>query len=198
MRRFVVVGHEAPTDPDFPLSDLPGGAGRLDVLCRCVSAGLLTSHGVREDASVWLVLRDTLTVRFDGAEVRNLAPDERAIAGLVRRALEAAERAIGPGWVEASPGVSVAKRGLQAVLEDAGEAGHVVQLHEDGTPVSDFEPSGATTFVLSDHRDFTADEQALIDAPADARVSLGPTRLHADQAIIVANHFLDTAGYTAF
>ncbi|PSP87349.1 tRNA (pseudouridine(54)-N(1))-methyltransferase TrmY, partial [Halobacteriales archaeon QH_8_68_33] len=34
MRQFIVVGHDAPTTPEFPLDDLAGGAGRLDVLCR--------------------------------------------------------------------------------------------------------------------------------------------------------------------
>lgn len=198
MRRFVVVGHEAPVEPDFPLSDLAGGAGRLDVLCRCVAAGLLTSHGVREDASVRLVLRDTLSVRFDGGSIRNLAPDERAVAGLVRSALEASDRAVGAQWVEASPGVAVARLGLADALESAAEAGLVVQLHEDGTAVTELAPPPAATFVLSDHRSFADDEQALLDAHADERVRLGPTRLHADQAIVVAHNYLDTDGYTRY
>lgn len=198
MRRFVVLGHDAPTSPDFPLDDLAGGAGRLDVLCRCVAAGLLTSHGVRDDAEVWLVLRDAVTVRFDGAEVRNLAPDERAVAGLVRSALGAADRAVGAQPVEVSPGVSVVKGGLAGALEAADTAGLVVQLHEDGTPVSDLAPPEAATFVLSDHRDFSAEEQTTVDERTDVRVRLGPTRLHADQAVVVAHHYLDTAGYATF
>jgi tRNA (pseudouridine54-N1)-methyltransferase len=47
MRQFVVVGHDAPTTDDFSLDDLPG-AGRLDVLCRCITAALLLSHGIRD------------------------------------------------------------------------------------------------------------------------------------------------------
>jgi len=197
MRRFIVVGHDAPTTPDFSLSDLAGGAGRLDVLCRCVAAALLTSHGIREDASVWLVLRDAVTVRFEGATVRNLAPDERTVAGLVRSALESADRAVGAMWVEASPGVFVAKLGFESALASAAEDGLVVQLHEDGTAVTELEEPASCTFVLSDHHDLAADEQAALDAAADAAVRLGPTRLHADQAIVVANHFLDTDGYAA-
>lgn len=198
MRRFVVVGHEAPTAPDFSLDDLAGGAGRLDVLCRAVSAGLLTSHGVRADASVWLVLQDALTVRFDGDEVRNLAPDERAVAGLLRKALEAAEGAVGAQWVESTPGVAVTKQGLEATLSAADEAGLIVGLHEDGEPVTEFAPPPTATFVLSDHRSFTAEEAALIDDYADVRVSLGPTRVHADQAIVITQNYLDTDGYTRY
>lgn len=196
MRRFVVVGHDAPTSPDFSLSDLAGGAGRLDVLCRCVSAALLISHGVRADASVWLVLRDAVTVRFDGGSVRNLAPDERAVAGLLRTALEAADRAVGARWVESSPGVAVSSQDLAAALEAA--VGPVVELHEDGAPVTAFAPPEEATFVLSDHRDLTAAERSRLDAVADARLRLGPTRLHADQAITLAHHYLDTDGYARF
>lgn len=198
MRQFVIVGHEAPTGPDFSLSDLAGGAGRLDVLCRCIAASLLTSHGIRDNASIRLVIQDTLTVQFDGATVRNLAPDERAIAGLVRRALEAGKRAVGPRWVEASPGVSVANWGLEDVLESAAEDGLLIQLHEAGEPVTDLAPPSSATFLLSDHRDLTDEEQALIDAYSEARVRLGPTRLHADQAIVVCHHYLDTAGFSRF
>ena len=196
MRAFVVLAHEAPTDPDFSLDDLAGGAGRLDVLCRCVAAALLVSHGVREDARVDLVVRDAVTVRVDGATVRGLAPDERAIAGRLRRALEAAGRAVGAQAVEASPGVTVTRRGLEAALDDA--PGPLVQLHEAGEPVTALDPAGPVTFVLSDHRSFADDEAALLADRADHRLRLGPARLHADQAITVAHHYLDTGGYTSF
>jgi tRNA (pseudouridine54-N1)-methyltransferase len=194
MRRFVVSGHEAPTSADFSLDDLASGAGRLDVLCRCVGDALLTSHGVRADTSIWLVFQDELTIRIDGAEVRNLSPDERSVAGLLRTALGAADRAVGAQWVEASPGVEVASRGFTAGLEAASDAGPVVQLHADGTPFSELEPPADATYVLSDHRDFAPAETAALEIHGDARVSLGPTAIHADQAIAVMQNRLDLVG----
>jgi tRNA (pseudouridine54-N1)-methyltransferase len=53
-------------------------------------------------------------------------------------------------------------------------------------------------FVLSDHTDFTADEEALLTDAADRRVRLGPEILHADHAVTVAHHYLDTKGYRQF
>jgi tRNA (pseudouridine54-N1)-methyltransferase len=190
MRRFIVLGHEAALTPDFSLSDLPG-SGRLDVLCRCVVDALLTSHGVRADAEIWLVLQDAVIIRFRGANVRSLSPDERAVAGLLRSALEAADRAVGEQWVDVSPGLAVTRQGLQPALDASRTTGTVVQLHEDGDPVDEFEPPEDVTFVLSDHRDVTGDEQALLDAHADAQLSLGPTALQADQAIAVVHNHLD-------
>ena len=191
MRRFVVLGHEAPVDADFALEDLPG-AGRLDLLCRAVADALLTSHGIREDAEAWLVLRDRLTVRVAGGRVRGLAPDERAVAGLLRKALGEAGRAVGAQAVEASPGVEVAKGGLERALEEA--VGPVVWLHGDGDDVGAFDPDGSATFVLSDHREFTDAEAELLAERADRRLSLGPTALQADQAVAVVHNHLDRLG----
>jgi tRNA (pseudouridine54-N1)-methyltransferase len=196
MRQFVVLGHEAPTGPDFSLDDLAGGAGRIDVLCRCVNAAFLLSHGIREDVELFLVLRDSLTLRLVGSELRYLSPDERNVASLLRSGIEAAEGAVGMMEVESTPGIHVSKRGFEAVLDDLD--GTVIQLHEDGEPVAGTDPPGGPAFVLSDHEAFTDAEAGRLDSRADARISLGPEALHANQAITVAQNFLDTGGYRRY
>ena len=198
MRQFIVLGHDAPTTPDFSLDDLAGGAGRLDVLCRCVNSAFFLSHAIRDDVRVSLVLRDELTVEFDGEDLRRLNPDERSTAALVRNALDRRDEAIGHMAVESSPGVSLTKRGFEPVLEAAARDGTVVQLHEDGDPVVDVEPPENPVFVLSDHHDFADEEERLLSEAADERVRLGPELLHADHAITVAHNFLDTEGYTTY
>ncbi len=50
MRRFVVVGHKAASSGDFKLDDMAGGAGRLDILLRCVNTSLFLSHSIRRDS----------------------------------------------------------------------------------------------------------------------------------------------------
>jgi tRNA (pseudouridine54-N1)-methyltransferase len=195
MRQFIVLGHDAPTDPSFSLDDLAGGAGRLDVLCRCVNSAFFLSHALREDVRVHLVLADEFTVRFEGAELRRLNPDERSTAALIRGALERREEAIGHLPVESSPGVSLRRVGFETTLSEVAADATVVQLHEDGDPVVDLEPPSDPAFVLSDHRDFADGEESRLADAADARVRLGPKRLHADHAITVAHNYLDTAGY---
>ncbi|RNJ27065.1 tRNA (pseudouridine(54)-N(1))-methyltransferase TrmY [Halosegnis longus] len=195
MRQFVVVGHDAPTTPDFPLDDLPSAAGRLDVLCRCVNSALFLSHGIR-DARVHLVLADEYTVTFDGATARHLHPDERTTAARIRTALDSREDAIGHMPAEPSPGVELRRMGFEATLDRVG--GTLVQLHEDGDRLPDAEPPMDPTFVLSDHNDFTPDERDLLADRADSRVRVGPERLHADHTITVAHNWLDTDGYTEY
>jgi len=195
VRRFVVVGHEVPLDAEGSLDDLPG-AGRLDVLCRCVTDALLTSHGVREDATVSLVLRDEYTVRFEGSGIRRLNPDERSTGARIRDALAARDGAIGAMEAEPSPGVYIGRRGLDATLDRLD--GRMVQLHESGDPATAVDPPGEAVFVLSDHREFAAAEADLLAERADERVRLGPERLHADQAITVAHNWLDTEGFLRY
>ena len=197
MRQFVVVGHEAPTTPEFSLDDLPG-AGRLDVLCRCVNSAFFLSHDLREDVRVRLVLGDEYVVRFEGSELRRLNPDERSTAALVRGALEAREEAVGAMAANPSPGVYLRTGDFESALERVAGEATLVELHEDGAPVVDVDPPTDPAFVLSDHRDFADGEADLLAARADERLSVGPEPLHADHAITVAHNYLDTDGFTAY
>src|SRR5660398_300591 len=72
MRQFIIVGHKAATSGDFTLEDMPGSAGRIDILARCVTAAFVTSFDIRRDTQVCLVLLGEpdppKIIRFDGAE----------------------------------------------------------------------------------------------------------------------------------
>ncbi|MDB2280391.1 tRNA (pseudouridine(54)-N(1))-methyltransferase TrmY [Halorubrum ezzemoulense] len=204
MRQFVVIGRDVPTDPDaISLSDIPG-AGRLDLLCRCVSAGVFLSHGIRESVRVHLAIADEFTVSFDSDALRHLHPDERNVAARVRDALDARDEAIGYMPADVSPGVELRRMGLDATLDrlvgadGRGPDGTLVQLHEDGAPLIDAEPPEDPVFVLSDHHDFAPDEAAAVDERADRRLRVGPELLHADHAITVVHNWLDTEGYASY
>jgi len=197
MRQFVVIGHDAPSNGEYPLDALASDAGRMDLLARSLNAALLESHGIREETRVHLVL-DDVTVSIDGATVRNLHPDERSIAALVRTALDAREDAIGHMPATPSPGIELYRMDFAATLDRLADEGPIVQLHEDGEPVADASPPEDPIFVLSDHRDFTDGEAGLLAERAEYRLRLGPTALHADHAISVAHNWLDTDGYTSY
>ncbi len=185
MRTFAVVGHLAPTGGSFALDDLPGSAGRMDILCRCVNAALGLSHGIRRDTEIHLILlgppAPPKDVLIRGAEVRSLSPDERSTAALVRKALSLP---VGDAFRESGPGVFVRcgdlgglmGKGNFAVLSDDGEDARKVQKLHAG-------------FLLSDHLDFTAGEEALLAGLP--RISAGPRVLHADHAITVIQNELD-------
>jgi len=195
MREFVVLGHDAPTTDDFSLSDLPG-AGRMDLLCRCLTSALLLSHDIRADVTAHLVLDDTFTVAFDSDSLRHFNPDERSTAARVRDALAQREEAVGRMPVETSPGVSLRRGGLEATLSAVD--GPLYQLHGEGTSAVAVEPPANLVFVLSDHREFGEKEATLLSEVREERLSLGPAALHADQAITVAHNWLDTDGFSSY
>lgn len=186
MRRFVILGHKAPLDADFSLDDLPGGAGRLDVLCRALGASLFVSHGIRRDVEAILLLRNAVQIRVAGDAVKRLNPDERSTAALIRRAIGS----LSDAETQSSPGIFVSRRTLPEALDRLFqlEASPVV-LHEQGTPCDAFALPRNPAFILSDHVGFTDEEQQqLSELP---RVSLGDTSLHTSHCITIVHYLLD-------
>ena len=193
MRYFVIAGHRALADGSFKLDDIAGGAGRLDILCRCVNSAFMTSHGIRKDAEVYLVLEGgedaPKTVRIDGHSVLYLNPDERSTASLIRNALL---KKVAPGQeVGSSPGVSVSRDGFADVIRKLAGRGSLVYLRENGGDVRGFEFPEDPVFVMGDNSDLTAEEESEVLAHSPSEISLGPVSLHADHCIVVANNELD-------
>ena len=186
MRRFVVVGHKAVTNSKFSLNDLPGGAGRMDIIARCVNASLFLSHDLRRDVEFFAVLlgepTPPVTIKFSGEHVRYLSPDERSPAALIKKALE---RDIPPeGEAEATPGVYISKRSFADVISGMN---NLVYLHEDGEDIRSVELTGNETFVLSDHQNLTPEEEAVLESKGAKKVSLGKKLYHADHCIVMVN-----------
>jgi tRNA (pseudouridine54-N1)-methyltransferase len=185
MVSFAVIGHTARTDGTFSLNDLAGGAGRMDVLCRCVNTSLFLSHGLRRDAECTLVLmgppQPPKTIKISGNTVRSLNPDERSPAALIKKALAIP---CGSEFREAAPGVSVRKGDPERLLQE----GSYAVLDESGTDIrkTDCLPSA---FLLSDHLNFTAGEEALL--AGCPRFSVGPAVVHADHAITILLNEID-------
>ena len=118
MRNFVIVGHKATTNPNFSLEDIPGTSGRLDILCRSVTAAFVISHCIRKDVCVYLVLLGgdvAKTIRLQGETLRHLNPDERTTAALLKKALAVPATL---EWAMSTSGIFVRTGGLAQVLDD--------------------------------------------------------------------------------
>ncbi|MEI8004383.1 MAG: tRNA (pseudouridine(54)-N(1))-methyltransferase TrmY [Methanothrix sp.] len=194
MRTFIVVGHKATTSPNFSLEDIPGTSGRLDILCRAVTAAFVLSHGIRKDVCVYLVLLGgeiPKTIRLVGETLRHLNPDERTTAALLKKALAVPAT---PLWAMSTSGIFVRTGGLVELLSDMKEA-KLIYLREDGSDIRGLDAgslSGEAAFILGDHTGMTPEEEALLDQAGARIVSLGLTSLHADHCIVLLNWFLDT------
>ena len=122
MKDFVIIGHKALTTGDFSLNDLPGSAGRMDILCRCINSALFLSHEMRRDINVHLVLLGEpdsgKIVRFNGKELKYLNPDERSSGALIKKALQ--KNAL-EYESRSTPGVWIRKGNLQQLLAEFAE-----------------------------------------------------------------------------
>lgn len=192
MKSFVIIGHKAVTEP-FSLNDLPGSAGRMDILCRCVNAALFLSHDLRRDVRVFLILKGEpappLIIRFDGANVKYLSPDERSAASLIRKALG---KTVQDFWTESMLGVSIKKGDLSDLLAELDNK--VTYLREDGADIRSGNfgrTSGEQLFVLGDHLGLTDEEEKLIEEYEHEIVSVGPVSLHADHCIVLLHNEMD-------
>ena len=197
MRRFLILGHNVPVHPDFHLNDLPGGAGRIDVLCRAIGASLFLSHGIRRDVETILLLQDSVRIRIEGDRVKRLNPDERSTAALIRRALGALADAgsdvsgkAGHEETQSTPGIFASRCSLSEAIDGLVEWGaSPIVLDEAGLPFESFTFPRDPAFVLSDHIDFTEEEERLLAALP--RASLGPAPLHTSHAITIVHYLLD-------
>ena len=184
-RNFVIIGHRARTAADWTLDDLCGGAGRLDVLVRCVTAALWKSHGLREKTDVWLILNGPpnapITVHFSGKNIRYLNPDERSTAALIRNGLIKYKNE--KKRIETSPGITMERIGLEEVLR---KLPNPVLLSENGTD----EINDSETFILGDDRDPTEKEMKILSSLP--KINLGKESLLSSACITLIHHRLDT------
>jgi tRNA (pseudouridine54-N1)-methyltransferase len=190
MITIIVKGNKARTAPDFLLKDLPGSGGRMDIMCRCLNAALLISHGIRENVEVLLCLEgppnSPRCIQVRGDAVKYLSPDERSTAILLQKALKAY---VEGEETESTPGIVVSGKAFLECIHERIES--VVLLDEEGTDIRGMQlPADDVCFVLGDHLGFTQEEaEALSKAPL--KVSVSPKILHASQCITLLLNELD-------
>lgn len=189
MRRFLVVGHRASTASSFPLDDLAGGAGRMDILLNAANAALLVAHGIRADVEAALLLLGPpdppRLLRLHGARLRGYQPDIRSNAALIRRGLEHGSRV----EREVSPGILVSRATFEETLDRLGPP--VIYVREGGPDIRGLDLHASGTYVFSDNRDLAPDEERAVLERGAAIVGLGPVALHTDHAIAVVQNELD-------
>ena len=184
MRRFIVVSNTASTEP-FSLKDLPGSAGRMDVVVRCLNTAFFLSNDLRRDVEVLAVLLGPpdppVTLRVVGAELKYMNPDERNIASLINHALmkgaSEAER-------RSTPGIYISRRGFEDALSE-----EFILLDEDGEPWHG--APEVQTFLLGDQKGLNAEQMEYARERARRTVSLGPKHYHTDHCILITNYLLD-------
>lgn len=195
MQDFIIIGHKAVTTGGFSLNDMPGSAGRMDILCRCINSVFFLSHDLRRDVQAHLLLlgesNPPRVIRFNGEKIRYLNPDERSAGALIKKALELDN--ISFTETRSTPGVWVREADLITLLgEFASDGRKIFYFREDGEDlrhINDGIKDGV--FILGDHLGLTEDEEKLVLGLSTGTISVGPLSLHADHCIILILNELD-------
>ena len=192
-RGFLIVGNKAVTKP-FSLNDLAGSAGRMDILCRFIAQALFISHGIRKNVEVYLLLlgepEPPKAIKIVGKEVKTMAPDERNIAGLIRKALKIE---CNKNWKRSTSGIYISKKNLKELLDELTNRYKIIYLKETGKDIRNFvkQIDKDCLFILGDHLGLSEEQERIVKDYASEVISVSPISLQADQCVVIVHYELD-------
>jgi len=186
MRQFVLYARKASTGPDFPLEDLPGRGGRMDVVARCISSALWISHGLRRDTCIHIVAygppKPPVVISFYGDRLRKVSPDERSIAIWIKKVLSSKK----------NPGITIRRIGFQTLIDElAAEGAFFYILHEKGADIQKISLRQNAVFIIGDHIGLPEKEERYVTRFPHERISLGKIPYFASQCITIIHYLLD-------
>ena len=188
MRSFLVIAHKF--FGDVNLKDLPG-SGRIDVVARCINASVFLSHSIRNDVNFFTFFPNLgVRIRIDSSKVKYLNPDERSIAGLIKKSIEK----IKEYEVESTPGFFIKRASLRDVLDEMSKTGRMFYLREDGEDIRKIDLSKNPAFVLGDSMDLTKDEENVLQRYNPIIVKVSSKSLLSSHVIVIVNNELDRRG----
>jgi tRNA (pseudouridine54-N1)-methyltransferase len=93
--------------------------------------------------------------------------------------------------VRSTPGIYISRMSFKDVLERCAEFSTIVYLKEDGEDIHNLERAIEYTFILSDDKNFSEEEENLVTTYSPKVISLGPHSYHSDHCIVIVNNALD-------
>lgn len=202
MKDFIIIGNKAVTGGKISLNDLCGSAGRMDVMCRCITASLFVSFGMRRDVNVHIVLKgppsNPKIVRFSGEYLRYLNPDERSAGSLIQKALLLPENDIEK---ESTPGVYVRTGTLETLIREfSKENRNIILMDENGQNIREAINKNPNIFenpvyILGDNQGILEEDFEILknyEKEYDIKkISIGEKSLLTSQCITIIHYETD-------
>jgi tRNA (pseudouridine54-N1)-methyltransferase len=188
-RSFILIQNETRTDADFTPEGVANN-GRLDIGCRFLNAALFTSYSLRRDVDAHLLFNGPpdppVHLHFHGEKIAGLHPDERSIAGYIKKNMASFQNR----KVAANQGVSIDKRGLGELLDDA-EKTPVVLSEEEGKDIKEVQMPENPIFVLGDNRGIAEEEMNVLEEQGAKKISVSDESYQAQQVAAFLNVWMD-------
>ena len=193
MRTFILFARKAKTDSDFNLEDLPGSGGKMDTVCRFITASLWVSHGMRRDTDVYLVLNGPpnppVTIRFIGETIKRVDPNERGLAIWIKKALDLVKGRKGKEWYNLQDGIQVSRKSFQEIVKAHSER-PIYVLEERGKNIENIEVEEDPVFILGDHIGMSRKDEKFALRYGE-KVSIGKQKYFASACCTIINFILD-------
>ncbi len=188
--RHFYLKSNAKTDGNINLKDLPGAAGRLDVLARCINSAFWISYGIRKNVIFHTILHGEpnppIYIRLEGNKLKKVSPDERNIAIFIGKALKKVNVS---KEIESTPGIFVSKKSFEKLLEE-NENKNFYLLDENGKDIKNVEIKNPF-FFLGDNVDLSENEKNLLYKYGAKAISLGKTSYLSSHCITILNWWMD-------
>lgn len=177
MRYFLIVSNTVDTSMPLSLNSLTN-YGRLDVLCRCITAAFFLSDDFRKDVKLEIYFqKNGKTLEINGEKVRGINPDERAIAGVLKRVFTGKKY----------PGITFYRQNLEEILKKQ----QPIMLNVKGKQL-DQEIGKYSSFLIGDQLGFLLEDMHLFKGLE--QISLGAQIYLSSQTITILNYKLDSQG----
>lgn len=197
-REFVLLALKANTDGSFNLENLPS-AGRIDLVCRCVSNALFISNAMRKNTIIHACLngfpssQSPKIVSFYGNSLRGMEWDELSIARFLQKALIAGRNLKLGEEKEVTPGLKVSKKAFETLIQEKAkkEEKKIFYLSEKGEDIRNKKFEGNEVFVVGDFVGFPKNTEKLLKRIGAEKIKVSPLTIMASHCIILVNNELD-------
>lgn len=176
LRRFLIISNTVDTSKPLSLNALTA-YGRLDVLCRCIPAAFFLSNEFRRDVVLEVFFRTNQKVlEIQGNTVRGINPDERAIAGVLKRIFKGFKY----------PGTRFYNCSLETLLKDQNPL--ILDTYGARSPLL---LDKNNFFIIGDHLGLLEEDYKIL--AKFMKFSLGRNVYLSSQTITILHYLLDTS-----
>ncbi|MBU5690130.1 MAG: hypothetical protein QXM68_02740 [Candidatus Aenigmatarchaeota archaeon] len=165
---------------DFSINNI-SGAGRMDVVCRSLTAALWLSDKLRDDTIFYALLegqpKPPKLLTFDPLKMKRFYPDERNIASHIRLALLGNQKSIKVEEISFKDFINQAKTQI-VFLDKYGEDIRKVYIEDD------------VLFILGDDKGLSDEDREFLKDKS-IKVSVGKKVYLSSQVISIVQNELD-------
>src|SRR3989344_3118599 len=195
MREFILRSLKSKTSP-FDVNDL-ANAGRMDIVCDCISTALFTASDVRKDTIIHVILEGPSyppkTISFIGNQLKNLDYDQKSIAQVINIALRKGINLKLNQDFDFRNGILVSKKSFEHLVKEKVKNSMLVYLNKHGEDIRAQKFQDNVTFIFGDYIGMPKKTEKLLERIGAKKIRLGPKMLFASHCITIVHNELDRA-----